>query len=164
LGGGAERETGDSEARVELDDELLVDVLGHFLPGGKTYRGGLEGLRVHGQPAGDIADPVLLEAARRKLARSGRVFDLDLIAGLHVVAGDIDLVPVYTDVAVVHKLTGGGTGLREAQQVNGAVESGLKELKEALASHTALALGEFKHAAELALEQAVDETELLLFV
>ena len=164
MGGGAERENGDPEARVELDDELLVDVLGHLLTGGETDDGGLEGLGIHREPAGDVADAVLLEATGGELARGRRVLDLDLVARLHVVAGDIDLVPVYTDVAVVHKLTGGGTGLREAQQVNGAVESGLKELKEALASHTALALGEFKHAAELALEQAVDETELLLFV
>jgi metallophosphoesterase superfamily enzyme len=40
----------------------------------------------------------------------------------------------------------------------------LEQLEEALAGDAALLLGDLEHAAELTLEQAVDVTELLLFV
>src|SRR5258707_4799731 len=96
------------EARVELYDKLLVDILGHLVPGGEADDGRLEGLGVHREPAGNIADAVLFEATGGELARRGRVLDLDFFARLHVVAGDVDLVAVNTDVSVVHELAGGG--------------------------------------------------------
>src|ERR1019366_8429160 len=151
-----------SEARVELDDELFVDVLRHFLARGEADDGGLEGLGVHGEPAGDVANPVFLEAARGELARGGRVLDLDLLAGLDIVAGDVDLVAVDADVAVIHELARGGAALREAEEIDRAVEARLQQLEEALAGDAAFLLRDFKHAAELALEQAVNVTELLL--
>ena len=86
------------EARVELDDELLVDVLGHFLARGEADDGGLEGLGVHGDPAGDVANAIFLEATRGELTGSGRVLDLDLVPGLHVVARDVDLVGVDAEL------------------------------------------------------------------
>ena len=152
------------EAGVELNDELLVDVLLHLVARGQTVGDGLEGLGVHGEPAGDVADPVFLEAAGGELARGRGVLDLDLVAGQHGVARDVDLVAVDADVAVVDELAGRGAALREAEEIDGAVEARLQELEEALAGDTALFLGDLEGAAELALEQAVDEAELLLFV
>ena len=69
---------------------------------------------------------------------------------------------VDAHVAVVDQLAGGRAALGEAEEVDDAVETGLEELEEALAGDAALALGDGERAAELALEQAVDVTELLL--
>jgi len=60
-------------------------------------------------------------------------------------------------MAVVDQLAGGGAALGEAEEIDDAVEAGLEELQEALAGDAALALGDGERAAELALEQAVDE-------
>src|SRR5690606_25025611 len=47
-------------------------------------------------------------------------------------------------------------------EVNDAVETGFEQLEEAFAGNAALALGGREDATELALEQTVDEAELLL--
>src|SRR5471032_3290994 len=84
----------DLEAGVELDDELLVDPLLHLVALGQTDDGGLEGVAIQREPAGDGADAVFLELARGHLAGSRGVLDLELVAGLHVIARDVDLVAV----------------------------------------------------------------------
>lgn len=65
-------------------------------------------------------------------------------------------------MAVVDELAGLRAALGEAEEVNDAVETSLEELEEALAGDAALLLGGREDAAELALEQAVDEAEFLL--
>jgi len=111
----------------------------HLVARGQTDDGGLEGLGVQREPAGDVADAVFFEAARGKLAGGRRVLNLDLVAGLHAVARDVDLVAVNADVAVIDELAGGRAALGEAEEVNDAVETGLEELQEALAGDAALA-------------------------
>lgn len=155
---------GGSEARVELNDELLVDVLLHLITRGEADDRGLKGLGVHREPTGDVANPVFLEAARAELAGRGRILDLNLVTWLHIVAGNVDLVAVDADVTVINELAGSRTALGEPEQVNRAVETGFKELEETFAGDATLALGDFKNAAELALQQAVNETELLLLI
>src|SRR6476620_11606355 len=118
------------EARVELDDELLVNVLGHLFARGQTHDGGLDRLGIHREPARDIANAVFLEAARGELTGSRRVLNLDLVARLHVVAGDVDLVAIHADVTVVHELTRRSAALREAEEIDGAIEAALEELQE----------------------------------
>jgi len=121
LYGWTEGGNGGSEARVELDDELLVDVLRHLFARRQANHRCLEGLGVHGEPTRHVADTVFLEAARGQLAGGRSVLDLDLVASLHVVARDIDFVAVDADVPMIDELTGGGPGLGQTQKVDGAV-------------------------------------------
>lgn len=152
------------EARVELDDQLLVDRGIHLFARGQAIDDCLEVLGVEREPAGDVAHPVLLEIAGRDLAGARRVLDLNFLAGTDVVARDVDLVAIHTDMAVVDHLAGGSAALGESEQIDHAIEAGLKQLQETLTGDTALALGDLEDATELALEQTVDVTELLLLV
>src|SRR5580693_9260648 len=152
------------EARVELDDELFVDARLHLVAGGQTVDSGTEVLGIKGEPAGNVAHAVFLEVARGHLARSGHVFDFDDVAGQDVVADNVDLVVVDADVAVIDKLACGGAAPGQAKEVNHAVEARLKQLEKALAGDAAFFLGDGEDAAELALEQAINIAELLLFV
>ncbi len=93
-----------------------------------------------------------------ELARRRGILDLDLVAGLHVIAGDVQLVAIDPDMAVIDELAGGSAALRETEKIYRAVEAGLKQLQEAFAGDAALALGDFENAAELALEQTVDRS------
>src|SRR5258708_28356548 len=151
-----------SEARVIFDDELLVDRGLHLVAGGQAGDGALEGLVVAREPAGDDAGAVFLDGAGGELAGGVDGLHLDLVALDHGVAGDVDLVTVDADVAVVDELAGRRAALGETEEVDDAVEAGLEELEEALAGDAALLLRDGEGAAELALEQAVDEAELLL--
>jgi hypothetical protein len=148
---------------VELNDQLLIDGRVHLVARGEADDG-LEGLGIQCEPAGDVAHAVLLQAASRDLTGTWGVLDLDLVALLHVVAGDVDLMAVHADMTVVDQLAGGRAALGETEQINNAVEAGLQQLEETFAGDTALILGDFEDAAELALKQAVDVTELLLFI
>ena len=103
-----------SRSGVKLDDDLLVDVLVHLVALGQADDAGLELLGIERKPAGHGADAVLLEVARRHLAGGGCVAHVDLVAGQHVVAGDVHLVPVHPDVAVVDELAGRRATLRKA--------------------------------------------------
>ena len=150
------------EARVVLDDELLVDGGFHLVAGRQAGDGALEGLVIAREPAGDDAGAVFLDGPGGELARGIHGLDLDLVALDGGVARDVDLAAVDADVAVVDELAGSRPALGETEEIDDAVETGLEELEEALAGDAALALGDGERAAELALEQAVDVTELLL--
>ena len=56
----------------------------------------------------------------------------DLVAGLHVVAGDVDLVPVDANVAVVDELAGGEGGGHELGAVDDRVEAALEQADQVL--------------------------------
>ena len=152
------------EAGVELNDELLVDVSTNLVAVGQTGDDSLELLGIEGEPARDGAGAVLFQIALGKLAGGREVLDLDLVAGLAGVAGDIDLVAVHANVTVADELAGGRAALGETKEVDHAVETGFEELEEAFAGDAALVLGDLEGAAELTLKQTVGVTELLLFI
>src|SRR5512147_294165 len=107
-----------SEAGVVFDDELLVDGGFHLVAGGQAGDGALEGLVVARQPAGDDAGAVFLDGAGGELAGGIDVLHLDLVALDHGVAGDVDLVAVDADVAVVDELAGGRAALGETEEID----------------------------------------------
>ena len=65
---------------------------------------------------------------------------------------------------MVHELARRRAALREAEEVDDAVQARVEELQEALAGDAALALGDLEHAAELPLEEAVHVAQLLLLI
>ena len=61
-----------------------------------------------------------------------------------------------------NQLTGSGTGLRKSKAVNHIVETGLKNLKQDQTGDSTGLEGCLKVTAELALENSILETQLLL--
>jgi len=85
-----------------------------------------------------------------------------MVAGLHLIAGDIDATAVHEDVAVVDHLAGGLAGIAEACTVADVIETALEELKKDNTRDAAAAGCFLIVSAELLLEDTVLETELLL--
>ena len=160
----ADSAKGGLEARVVLDDQLLVDGGIHLVADGQAGDDAGEGFIIARDPAGDDAGPVFLQSAGGDLAGVVVGLDLDGVAGEHRVAGNVDLVGVDLHVAVIDELAGLRAALGETHEIDDAVKTGLEELEEALAGDAALALGDGERAAELAFEQTVDEAEFLLLV
>src|SRR5688572_728204 len=110
------------EARVVLDDELLVDRGLHLVARREAGDGALEGLVVARQPAWNHAGAVLFDGAGGQLAGGIDGLDLNLVTLDDVVGGDVDLVAVHAHVAVIDQLAGGGAALGETEEVDDAVE------------------------------------------
>jgi hypothetical protein len=85
-----------------------------------------------------------------------------MVAGLHLIAGDIDATAIHENVTVVDHLAGCLAGITEASTVADVVEAALEELEEDDTRDTAAAGCFLIVSAELLLEDAVLETELLL--
>src|SRR3569623_1623 len=63
----------------------------------------------------------------------GSVLDLDDVADLHLVAGDVDALAVHLDVAVVDELAGGEHRRYELGAIDDGVETALEEADQVLA-------------------------------
>ena len=90
--------------------------------------------------------------------------DLDLVAGLDAVRRDVDALAVDGDVAVAHGLAGFLAGAGEAQTEHDVVETGLEDGHEVVAGDALTLERELVVAAELLLENAIDELGLLLLL
>src|SRR5215208_6817951 len=147
---------------VELDDELLLD--GHLdLVTGRDAVDGQPGL------AGVQLEPARLGPAGLELDRLVHVqvlahalLDLDDIARLDLVGGDVDLPAVDGHVRVAHQLARLVAAAGQAAPVDHVVEACLQQLEQRLAGD-ALPAGRLDVVdVELLLEHAVDAAGLLL--
>src|SRR4029079_6090449 len=89
--------------------------------------------------------------------------NLDPVAGLQLEGRDVGRDAIHGEVAVADELTSLRPGAGEAHAVDDAVEAELEEPEKALAGHPGPLLGDVEVAPELALEDAVDAADLLLF-
>src|SRR5215211_4551139 len=147
---------------VELDDELLLDGHLDLVPGGQAVDGqlGLAGVQL--EPAG--LGPAGLELDRlvhvQVLAHA--LLDLDDVARLDLVGGDVDLLAVDGHVRVADQLARLVAAAGQAAPVDHVVQPGLQQLEEGLAGD-ALPPGRLDVVVvELLLEDAVDAAGLLL--
>src|SRR5215217_5927670 len=147
---------------VELDDELLLD--GHLdLVPGRDGRDGQLGL------AGVQLEPARLGPAGLELDRlvyvqvlAHTLLDLDDVARLDLVGGDVDLPAVDGHVRVAHQLARLVAAPGQAAPVDHVVEARLQQLEQRLAGD-ALPAGRLDVVVvELLLEHAVDAAGLLL--
>src|ERR1700722_19708075 len=83
----------------------------------------------------EIRRVALGKLARFKNMRQllGRFLDLDEVARLQLVAGDVDLAAVHLDVAVIDELAGGKHRGNELGAENNRVETALQEADQVLA-------------------------------
>src|SRR5580692_5723768 len=109
--------------RIQLDDEVLVDVGQDFVPRWYRAEHALEGLVVHFHPLRQahllghgegVGDAQLLA---RLLAHR------EHITGAHLVGGDGDDLLVHQDGLVAHQLARFGAGHREAHAVHHVVQA-----------------------------------------
>src|SRR5215208_2011451 len=147
---------------VELDDELLLDGHLDLVPGrdGRDGQLGLTGLQLEPARLG----PAGLELDRlvhvQVLAHA--LLDLDDVARLDLVGGDVDLLAVDGHVRVADQLARLVAAAGQAAPVDHVVEPGLQQLEEGLAGDT-LPPGRLDVVVvELLLEDAVDAAGLLL--
>src|SRR5215203_1930481 len=147
---------------VELDDELLLDGHLDLVPGGQAVDGqlGLAGVQL--EPAG--LGPAGLELDRlvhvQVLAHA--LLDLDDVARLDLVGGDVDLLAVDGHVRVADQLARLVAAAGQAAPVDHVVQPGLQQLEQGLAGD-ALPPGRLDVVVvELLLEDAVDAAGLLL--
>lgn len=149
--------------RVKLDDELLVDDRRNLFARGDAGDGAGELVFVHGQPVRHRNDGGQFHVLGRKAAAAVLGFHGDDVTRIARAARDRALASVDSHVTMADHLTGGITAVGEAKAVNDAVEAGLKKLEKDFTGNAAALAGDLEETAELALEQTVLITELLLF-
>src|SRR4051794_1717521 len=150
--------------RVKLDDELLVHLDLHQLAALRQAGNATpQSFPVH-------FDPVRRGRVRRSVAsgQDGRIVlaafaDGDDVADLHLRGGNVALAAVDVDVTVADHLARLRAAGAEAHTVDDAVEAALQAGHQVLAGDAFGVCGLFVGAAELALENAVDAPDLLLF-
>src|SRR4029450_10882917 len=81
---------------------------------------------------------------------------------LQLEGGDVRRDAVHGEVAVADELAGLGPRAGEAHPVDDVVEAQLERPEKALARDAGAVLGDVEVVAELALEHAIDATDLLL--
>src|ERR1700691_4391982 len=148
--------------RVELDDELLLDLGVNLCPGRKLVDEDAHRLRRDLEPRGDatLAGLGARDDERGHLKRLPRDFD-DVVLG-HPEGRDVDSPAVDQDMAMADKLAGHVAALGEAGTVHHVVQAALQDLEQRLTRTAGLAGGLFVVTHELLLKHAVDATGLLL--
>src|SRR5918997_151375 len=140
--------------RVVLDDELLVELLGHLLAPRKGGDGPGKLLGVDAEPVGDLrAAHVLLRELERLLVPA-RLTHLDAVPGSELHRGDVGRAAVDREVAVADQLARLRPAGREAHAEDDVVETRLEQLQEVLAGHAWARLGTLEVRLELPLEDA----------
>src|SRR6266705_2237979 len=148
--------------RVELDDELLLDLGVDLGPGRERVDEDPHLVRDHLKPGRHRALAGLRAGhdERRQLVRLRPHLDDVVLA--HPVRGDVDLAAVDQDVAVPDELARHVAALGEPGPVDHVVEAALQDLEQHLAGLAALAGRLLVVVVELPLQDAVDPAGLLL--
>ena len=150
-------------AGVKFDNELFVDDGIDFLACGNTDDAAAEVGFVNQKPIGDRDDLGEFNSALGEACGFVVALDRYNIAWFDVHGRDVGLASIDGDMTMADHLTGTTKCLGEAHFLNDIVEAGFKELEEDFTGHTTAAAGDLEVAAELALQNSILVTELLLF-
>src|SRR6185503_6899619 len=148
--------------RVELDDQILVDVRENLVALGQVLERPLHVLVVDLDPLGK-AD--LARNRQRRLDAQlllGAIANGNLVARLQLIRRDVDDLLVDLDAAMAHELARFGARRREAHAVHDVVEPRLEHAKQVLARRSFDLRSLLVIVAELPLEHAVHAPKLLL--
>src|SRR5947208_818424 len=96
-------------ARVELDDELLLNWQSHGFARGQCAHDASERIAVELDPIGLLATTGGLQTLLNALQALARVAKRDLVARANQERGDVDALTVDLDVLVAHQLARVGT-------------------------------------------------------
>src|SRR5688500_2572222 len=148
--------------RVELDDQVLVDVRENLVAVRQRLERAAEFLVVDVDPVGPADLGRDRERGPDARLRLRFLAHRDHVAGGALVRRDVHRLAVHLDRLVRDELAGLGAGRREAHAVNDVVEASLEEAQQVLAGGSRAARGLRVVVAELALEHAVHAAQLLL--
>ena len=146
---------------VQVDDKLLVDVLGDLCADGHVQELAGKGLCVELKPG------VLGRAGHGLLDHLETLApfaDCDHIAGLNLCRRDVAVVAVEGDMVVAHELTCGCPGGGDAETIHYIVETALEEEDEVLTLLTGEAGSLHIGVVELTLEHTVHVLDFLLLL
>jgi len=113
-------------ARIQLDNQLLVDHRLDLFPRRNAGYFAFESIAIDRQPIGHWNDLGQLEIAQGQLSRLRFVFHRNFIASFHVVGRNIDCPAVYQDVPMGNELARAAAGIGQAQTEDDVVETGLE--------------------------------------
>ena len=146
---------------VQVNDKLLVDVLGDILPGGDVQELGAEGVGIE-------LDPGILGCAGNAglddLKALGPFPDSDYVAGHDPGGRNVADLPVEGDVGVVDELPGRRAGRGDTHTVNHVVQTGLEQEEEVLTLLSGHAGSFVVGVVELTLQDSVHILHLLLLL
>ena len=146
---------------VEVDDELLVDVLGNLLAGGDIQE-------LTAQVGSVELQPGLLggsgNAVGDNLEALGALANGDHLTGLHLAGRDVANNTIQGDVAVQNQLTGGSAGRGKAQTVHQVVQTGFQEEDEVFTGLTLHTGSAAVGVTELTLQHTVHVLHFLLLL
>ena len=147
--------------RVELDDELFLDVLRNV--GTLRLVEELTALEIFVPFNPRILAVVETgECICYHFERLGLLAYTDNLTGLHAVRGNVDNLAVYNDVLVVNELTGSSTGGSNAETVNDVVETAFKALEKDFTGNATGSGSLVEENAELLLKYTIGILGLLL--
>src|SRR3989440_7558579 len=148
--------------RIQLDDQVLIDVGQDVVPARRRLEQATELLVVHLDPVGqaDLLRDVQRALDAQLLARS--LAHLDGVPGLHLKRGDGDRLVVHGDRLMADQLARLGARGSEAHAIHHVVQPALEEPQQVLAGGAAPAGGFVVVVAELPLEYAVHAAQFLL--
>ncbi len=149
--------------RVQVDDQLLLDVLGNVSPLGEVKESASACVGVPLEPR-EARSRVSCERVGDDLKRLALLTDTNGLAGLNSVRGDVDNLTVNDDMLVAYELTSCSTGRSDTETVNYVIETAFEDSEENLTSYTLSALSILVCDAELTLEKAVGVLCLLLLL
>src|SRR5450631_496200 len=153
---------GCSVLRVELDDQLLLDLRVDDLTCGQRVDEDLHLRRDGFNPGRYRALAGLCAGDDERCHLHGLATNLDDVVLGHPEAGDVHLVPVDHEVAVTNQLARHVTGGGEACPVHDVVQTGLQDAQQVLAGLAGATVRLLVVTAELLLQDAVDAGGVLL--
>ena len=148
--------------RVQLNDQLLLDILGNICALGLVEKLTRLAVFVPLNPR-ILAVVETSECIGNHLERLGLLADGDNLAGFYTIGSDINNLSINGDVLVVDKLTSCCASGCDTEAVNNVVETTLEILEENLTSNATGSGSLVKHVTELFFEYAVGVFSQLFF-
>lgn len=149
--------------RVQVDDQLLLDVLRNVSPLGEVEESASASVGVPLEPR-VARSAVSSEGVGDDLERLALLADANNLTGLNTIRRDVDNLSVDDDVLVANELASSCAGGGDAETVNYVIKTALKDGEEDLTGDTLGALSVGVSDTELTLEEAVGVLSLLLLL
>src|SRR5580658_10432303 len=147
---------------IQLDDQALVDVGQDLLPFGNSLQKTGELLVVHFDPVREAHLGRHREGRRYASLLLRFLTEVDHIAGLALIGGDVHQLVVYRHTLVTHQLPRLGARDGKAHPVDHVIETRFQKLQQRLAGRAGTARGLLVVVAELPLEHSIHAAQLLL--
>src|ERR1035441_1259073 len=149
-------------AGIKFDYGLLIADGLDLVARGNAHHYAFESFFVQRHPIGHRPAGGAFQILGRQLPRGIGILDLYNVVHLEAKRRNIDLAPIDLHVPMRHQLPGGRARIGETEMIGDIVQPGLQNLQHVFARNPSAPQRAFVNASELALEQAIIITKLLL--